>query len=233
LLRWRAWEDLHFGEPELHLLKYLVDPNRIALDIGAAEGVYLFHLKRLALHCVAFEPNPTSFEHLQRAIRGVEIYQAAVSTIDGYTNLRIPIVEGIPYQGWGTIEPKNQLAELPNHAIEEIRVRMVCPDQIALGDVGFIKIDVEGHEVQVLAGLSNVLSTCLPNLLIEVGGAQRGGSLSEVRRKLDPLGYICLKLNKDGLLVPVPTNFEIEDAMNVIFISSKVGVHESGKGWFV
>jgi hypothetical protein len=80
LLRWRAWEDLHFGEPEL-LLKYLVDPDRIALDIGPAEGVYLFHLKRLALHCVAFEPNPKSFEQSQRAISGIEIYQGPLHVL--------------------------------------------------------------------------------------------------------------------------------------------------------
>ena len=59
LLKWRAWQATRFGEPEIRLLRYLVDPMRAALDIGAAEGVYAFFLQRLAQRCIAFEPNPS------------------------------------------------------------------------------------------------------------------------------------------------------------------------------
>ena len=221
LLKWRAWEHLHFGEPEIHLLRYLVDPQRIAIDIGAAEGVYSFYMKKLALHCVAFEPNPKSYSHLKRALAGVEIHQAAASVVDGNTSLRVPIVNGIAYTGWGTIEPKNQLTEIPNHTLEEITVRTMRPDKMALGDVGFVKIDVEGHELDVLAGLSGLLAKCLPNLLIEIGGAQRGGSLSEVRRQLDSLGYMGLRLNERGVLISLPDDLVVWDSMNVIFIANK------------
>jgi FkbM family methyltransferase len=193
-LKWRAWQAVRFGEPEIRLLQYLVDPRRTALDIGAAEGVYAFFLQRLALHCIAFEPNPSSHLGLKRALPEVEIHQAAVSAEDGDATLRIPVVKGGPYTGWGTIEPKNQFPEFPPHTVEETRVRTVRPDRLALGDIGFIKIDVEGHELDVLAGLSGLLARCLPNLLIEIGGAVRGGSLAEVRRRLDPLGYIGLRL---------------------------------------
>ena len=221
LLKWRAWEDLRFGEPELHLLRYLVDPQRTAIDIGAAEGVYSFYLQRLARHCIAFEPNPKSYSHLKRALGGVEIHQAAASVVDGNTTLRVPIVNGIAYTGWGTIEPKNQLTEIPNHTLEEITVRSMRPDKMALGDVGFVKIDVEGHELDVLAGLSGLLAKCLPNLLIEIGSAQRGGSLSEARRQLDPLGYMGLRLNERGVLISLPDDLVVGDSMNVIFIANK------------
>ena len=123
-----------------------------------------------------------------------------MSSVDGDATLRVPVVKGIPYAGWGTIEPKNQLAELPTHVVDEFKVRTVRPDRMALGDIGFVKIDVEGHELDVLAGLSGLLAKCLPNLLIEIGGVQRGGSLAEVRRRLDPLSYIGLRLDDRGLL---------------------------------
>jgi hypothetical protein len=95
--------------------------------------VYAFFLQRLAQHCIAFEPNPSSHLDLKRALRDVEVHQAAVSAADGETTLRVPVVNGIPYRGWGTIEPQNQLAELPLHTVEEIRVRTVCRDRMALG----------------------------------------------------------------------------------------------------
>src|ERR1700730_5703190 len=194
---------------------------RTALDIGAAEGVYALFLQRLAQRCIAFEPNPSAHWGLKRALPEVEVHQAAVSSVDSNATLRVPVVNGIPYAGWGTIEPKNQLAELPTHVVDEIKVRTVRPDRMALGDVGFVKIDVEGHELDVLAGLSGLLAKCLPNLLIEIGGAQRGGSLSEVRRQLDPLGYTGLRLNERGVLISLPDDLVVGDSMNVIFIANK------------
>jgi FkbM family methyltransferase len=201
------------------LLPYLVDRRRAALDIGAADGVYAFHLQRMARRCVAFEPNPSSYSDLKLALPEAEIHQAAVSAADGYATLRVPVVNGISYRGWGTIEPKNHLDEVPGHSVQEIRVPTVCPDRMALGDVGFIKIDVEGHELDVLAGLAGLLATCLPNLLIEVGDPGRGGSLADVRRRLDPLGYVGLVLDASGVLRALPKEVEFKRSRNVIFVA--------------
>jgi FkbM family methyltransferase len=218
LLKWQAWESARFGEPEIRLLRYLVDPRRTAIDIGAAEGVYAFYLHRLARRCVAFEPNPSSHSDLKRALPEIEIHQAAVSATEGDATLRVPVVNGIAYTGWGTIESKNRLDELPPHTVEEIRVRTVRPDRMGLGDIGFVKIDVEGHELDVLAGLSELLVKCLPNLLIEIGDPRRGGSLAEVRRRLEPLGYIGFVLDDRGLLRVLTKEIDVKGSMNVIFI---------------
>ena len=221
LLKWQAWQAARFGEPEIRLLRYLVDPTRAAIDIGASEGVYAFFLRRLAQRCIAFEPNPSSYLALKSALPDVEIYQAAVSAVDGDVILRVPVVNGIPYSGWGTIEPKNRLAELPPHSVQEFRVRTMRPDRMTLGDIGFVKIDVEGHELDVLAGISGLLERCLPNLLIEVGDARRGSSLAEVRRRLGPLGYIGLRLDEKGLLKALANDAEVRDSPNIIFIPMK------------
>jgi FkbM family methyltransferase len=102
-----------------------------APDLGAAEGVYEFFLQRLAQRCIAFEPNPSSHWGLKRALPEIEIHQAAVSSVDGDATLRVPVVKGIPYAGWGTIEPKNQLAELPTHVVDAFKVRTVRLDRMA------------------------------------------------------------------------------------------------------
>jgi len=95
---------------------------------------------------------------LKRALREIEIREAAVSAVEGDATLCVPVVNGIAYTGWATVEPKNQLVELPTHVIEEIKVRTVRPDRMALGDIGFVKIDIEGNELDVLAGLSGCSS---------------------------------------------------------------------------
>jgi hypothetical protein len=91
LPKWRAWQAARFGEPEIRLLRYLVDPMRAAIDIGAAERVYSFFLQRLALRCVAFEPNPSLHLGLKRALPVVENHQAAVSAVEGNATLRVPV----------------------------------------------------------------------------------------------------------------------------------------------
>ena len=219
LLRWRILESAHSGEPELCLLPCLVDPRRAAIDIGAAEGIYAFHLQRLARHCIAFEPNPSSYSELKRALPQVELHQAAVSAMDDCATLRVPVVSGVPYRGWGTIAAKNQFDELQPHSVQEVKVRTVCPDRMELGDIGFIKIDVEGHEVDVLAGLAGTLARCLPNLLVEIGDTSRGGSLAHVRQRLDPLGYTALMLDSNGVLRVVPNDIEFKGSINVIFVA--------------
>lgn len=217
-LKWCAWQGWHYGEPELQLLPYLVDPDKTAIDVGAAEGLYSFYLSKMAKRCVAFEPNPDLHSFLKRTMPSLELYNAAVSGVEGESILRVPVVNGVPYRGWGTIEPKNRLNELPAHSLMQINVRTVRPDRMDLGDVGFVKIDVEGHEIDVLDGLSGLLRRCHPIILIEVGGESRGGSLSNVLRRLAPLGYIALALNQNGLLGVLHPNVIIKDAMNIIFI---------------
>ena len=232
LLKWRAWESDRSGEAEIRWLPYLVDPRRAAIDIGAAEGVYAFHLQRLARRCIAFEPNPALYSDLKRALPAAEIHQAAVSAMEGDAILRIPVVNNIPYKGWGTIEAKNQHDELPPHAVQEVRVRTMRPDRMDLGDIGFVKIDVEGHELAVLAGISGLLAGCRPNLLIEIGDARRGSSLAEVRRCLDPLGYIGLRLDNRGLLRVLVNDVEVSGSMNVIFIPVNELASASGQNFF-
>jgi FkbM family methyltransferase len=221
MLRWRAWEDMHFGEPELRLLKYLVDPRKSAIDIGGAEGVYAFHLQQLAQHCIVFEPNPTFCSNLKRALPSAEIHQAAVSRAEGEATLRVPLVNAVPYSGWGTIEPKNRFSELPPHTVEEIKVQTVRPDRMQLTDVGFVKIDVEGHELDVIAGLTDLLIKCRPNLLVEIGDDQRGGSLADLRCSLDRVGYIGLRLDERGMLRVLADEIEFKGSMNAIFIATK------------
>ena len=41
-------------------------------------------------------------------------------------------------------------------------------DDLNLSNIGYIKIDVEGHELQTLLGLENTIRTNMPNIMIEI-----------------------------------------------------------------
>jgi FkbM family methyltransferase len=189
LFRWQTFENWHYGEPELRLLKSLVDPNRVAIDVGAADGVYSYFLSKIAKRCIAFEPNPVLFQNLKLNLPNVHIYHAALSSSAGRASLRVPVINGAGYFGWATIEPENTLSELQPNEIRSIEVPTLRGDDLDLGDVGFIKIDVEGHERSVLEGLYATIMRCRPVLLIEVSAGERGRSFEQIRSMLDNFNY--------------------------------------------
>lgn len=174
------------GEAELTRLLSLVDPDRLAIDIGAAEGVYAWHLKRLAHKCIAFEPNPVMAKLVRRRLPCVELHECALSSRAYTARLRIP-VGNVPLTGLGTIETANDLAEFA--VVKNIDVQSRTLDSFHFRSVGFMKIDVEGHEIDVLRGARETLVRDRPVLLIEIEERHRPNALSSVARYLSAVGY--------------------------------------------
>lgn len=188
-------------EAELALLRFLVPPGRAALDIGANNGVYTQALLRLTDKVIAFEPNPRYVDELRRFFGDrIRLVAAALSDCSGSVDLVLPRPSGPEdLSALATIEGANPLAsEIP---CERLRVAAMHLDELGLGDVGFIKIDVEGHEEAVIAGAEQTLLRCQPNLLIEAEERHRPGAIEKLTRRLEKLGYRGYFL-EGGVLVP-------------------------------
>jgi FkbM family methyltransferase len=199
----RAREFMRNGEPEARLLSLLVDRDRAAVDVGASNGVYTWHLMRLAKTVVAFEPSPKSFRSLRKACPHLDIREVALSSGNRRDTLRVPICHGVTLEGWGTLHPGNHFAELMPQATESYTVDVARLDDLGFTDVGFVKIDVEGHENEVVEGAGGLLERDRPNLLIEVGGEVRGNDPCAIFRTLRSLGYVTLFLDQGAKLTSI------------------------------
>jgi FkbM family methyltransferase len=197
-----AHSERRWGEPELRLLPLLTSPIRVAIDVGAADGVYTYFLCRHAQECYAFEPNPSSASRLRQYLPEVQLHACALSDHPGELELRVPSVAGLVLNGWGTVDVANTFASLPHHKIAHFRVPCAPLDSFQLLNVGFIKIDVEGHEISVLRGARETLRSCRPNLLVEAEDRHRAGAVADVCRFLAELNYRGWFLN-EGLLLPI------------------------------
>lgn len=173
------------GERELTLIPFLCEPAKISVDVGAFMGVYVIHMLGHSHSCVAFEPRRAAAEELRRVFRRapVRIEECALSEEDGEATFREPLRDG----GRSTLADSNPLEGMGDVKTQSIATRRL--DSFGFANVGFIKIDVEGHELAVLKGALNTIERCHPALLIEIEERHRPGGLAAVRDLLEPRGY--------------------------------------------
>ena len=187
-IRGRADKELKKGEAEAQLLPELVDPKRNAIDIGANKGVYAELLSRLCGKVYAFEPNPKLYKMLVRsAATNVKTYNMALSDKSGTAELRIPRNTGGGYSNQGASLSTYKVSD--NFAVVTVEARPL--DGMALENIGFIKIDVEGFELSVLKGAVETLKRERPVLLIEIEEIHTGRPLEQMVAEVENYGYQC------------------------------------------
>jgi FkbM family methyltransferase len=180
--RWRNFER------EFYLLDHLVDPARAAVDVGANEGHYAGRMAQLTQRVHCFEPIPWFAEALRRKLDPrVEVHEAAVSNREGEGVLRIPYRGETEMHGTSTLETGNALEG--SDRVREVPVKLVRLDDVVREPVGFLKVDVEGHELAVLEGAARILREDQPVVLVETEARHAEGAPFTVFRFLEGLGY--------------------------------------------
>lgn len=184
-LRYKALREWRRGEAEVRLLPMLVDRRRNAVDVGANKGTYSYFLGRLARHVYAFEPNPKMFRILARGAGGnVTVSPLALSDCNGTAEFRVPRGRrGYSNQG-GSL---SAVKVADNFAAVAVETRKL--DDLALRDIGFIKIDVEGFEEPVLAGARATIARDRPTLLIEIEEAHTRKPIEQSLEAVLRFGY--------------------------------------------
>jgi FkbM family methyltransferase len=176
-------------EPEWARLDEWVREGDWALDIGANIGHYTKRLSELAGatgRVVAFEPVAATFHLLSSNARhfahaNVTLLQAAVS--DGTE------VRGMKIPSFATGLKNYYEAELAEGGEGDVSVLTLAIDRLGLpGKVALVKIDAEGHERAVLAGMEGLIAAQHPVLIVETGDR-------EVVAWLEKRGYKSARLD--------------------------------------
>lgn len=206
--RYRARKKAHRNNPELNLIPYLVRRGSVALDIGANLGLVTHFLAPRAGHVYAFEPNPEPLRILPSVVaRNVTVLPIAVSDRSGTANLQI----SRSASGWTS---NGATLETAARAPFELTVDVRRIDDLDVGDVSFIKVDVEGHEQAVLAGARETIARCRPVVMLEVERSHLGDAASENLRRLSDLGYRTYALIDGALTSAGRFSFEAHQDMS-------------------
>jgi len=185
-----VWDDSTIA----HVQRY-VRPGSVALDIGAAIGLWTVPLARAArtvgATVVAIEPLPANARwlHTNLALNGVldevVVHKVALGSSTGMARLESAEMAG----GSAALA----VVDGPPLAADGVDVLVRRLDDLALpGPVSFMKLDVEGHECQVLDGASAVIETDRPVILGEFSPAfleLRGETMGHSLDRLFELGY--------------------------------------------
>jgi len=159
----RQWYDINDPDwiemkLEMRFIRdHLIQPGDVILDCGAHHGrstIVLSNWVGDEGKIVAFEPHPKNAEILQKNIelnnlRNIILVQKAI----GQKNGRIQITG-----------ESNSLVITKGTGVE---VEMTSLDEYSGLNPNFLRIDVEGFEVEVLKGAKNILAT-RPKLAIEI-----------------------------------------------------------------
>ena len=195
-------------EPEFALFRAFDRPDDLILDIGANTGQSIASIRLVApaTRIVAFEPNnllrPT-LERVAAELGNVETIPCGLGDRDTSLQLFTPVMDGLLFTPLSsldiaTLQTPSQLQYMRSLARDGRVALFRSEATIRVGDTfnlrpTAIKIDVEGFEMQVIAGLQETLGACRPLLLIE-----KSRVLSQVVKILSSLGYRPMKLVKNA-----------------------------------
>ena len=138
---------------EIELLKKHIQPGHIVLDIGANIGFYATLLSELVgekgeVHC--FEPDTKNFAHLfatTKKYKNIQITNKAVG----------PKTEKIKIYTSKNLNVDHRTYK-PEDYDKEFEIDAICVDDYVRGRVDFIKIDIQGFEMQAMQGMQKTLA---------------------------------------------------------------------------
>ncbi|MDX5427441.1 MAG: FkbM family methyltransferase [Bacteroidota bacterium] len=201
---WTAsWRDLPSKECEPLIVKELLEDNSVFFDIGANIGIFTFVAEQVipSEHIYTFEPIPELFHRLKRTFPKVNVCSIALSdkTTSGVV-FKIPIIKNRLFDTRGTLNVDYK--EEGETGFRNVSVNVsTLDDFLANRDMrtpSLVKIDVEGHEFNVLKGAQRTLEDHHPLLLVEIEQRHHSEPIQEIFDWLYDRSYQAFYLDFDG-----------------------------------
>jgi FkbM family methyltransferase len=161
VLKRRGWKDKLYSKlienSILHVLEKYVGSG-LVIDVGGNTG-YQTYFHSQYNNVVTYEPVPELFEVLKENLKNLDnvtFINKAVGADCGTVKLYVDV------------NRLSMTSQAPLVENEEIKVPIVSLDSEDHQDVCFIKVDVEGFELEVLKGAVNTIEKYKPTCMVEI-----------------------------------------------------------------
>ena len=197
----KEWEPHVIQEAKKH-----IEPNMNVIDAGANIGCYTVGFSNLTSGKVySFEPHRRLYQQMIANVfinkcPNVFAYNTALGDYKRTVKMSVDHMP-INYDRWtnfgGSVIEENTLL-----GGEDVQMKTL--DSYHITDVCFIKIDVEGYELQVLKGaIQTIMLNNYPPILYECHGQE------EVHQFIESLGYTYTRLGSTADFIATKNKIEI------------------------
>jgi FkbM family methyltransferase len=218
------------GAPEAKLIDWatsLVGAGQSFIDVGAHVGTWAQHFAQKCRSVHAFEPQHSTFARLREGAKlagltNITCHEVALGSLRGEVDLHIVSSDG----GGSTLRPRPELP--PAFRVERVKAAQL--DDYAFEDVGLIKIDVEGFEIEVLRGATKLLKEHRPHLLLEAWGYDwYDCDRAELIAYVEQIGYRVRPVaGWPEMLHAEPVSSMVEVDLKGLFAEVEVALPEGG-----
>lgn len=201
---YRAFKARYRDEkPELLAALAAIRPGDTVVDIGANKGAYLYWFQKAvgpAGKVFGYEPQPSLARYLESvhaALRwqNVTIRDCALSDVTGTGMLNVPGDGDSPGASLGTAITDVTACRHYECQVDTLDHQLRDANRITL-----LKMDVEGHELNVFRGAREILTRHAPVLLFECEARHlRQHTMADVFAFLQGFGYTGEFFTPDGL----------------------------------
>jgi FkbM family methyltransferase len=202
----------------MHLFEQLIPPGATVLDVGGHIGYIALYFASLVgptgrIYC--FEPGANNLPYLRENVGSHPNVTIIEHGVGARNEIRSFYLEDVTGQNnsfvkdFEVFKSNRAFAYASNVTIQEVTVEVITLDDFCRVEgirPSFVKVDVEGFELEVLEGASEVLRDLRPMLMVEI---QR--NYGRIEALMQEHGYGMLSpadaaLEQDALFASSPTN---------------------------
>jgi FkbM family methyltransferase len=208
-LSWKNFDEKKV-EYEMLLLPYFLDKHSVFFDIGSNIGSFILIAGKVLPQeqIYGFEPIPELNKRLKVLFPKANISSLALSNKCVNTQFKIPKINHTHLLTRGTLN--TSFLEANEQGSITIDVQTDTLDSFTsknnIQRVDAIKIDVEGHEHEVIKGALCSFKAYMPVLIIEIEQRHHQQDISLIINDLKQIGYNCFYFNSN--------TFQIEELID-------------------
>lgn len=205
------------------------DPEAVALDIGSNDGTSIALIRKAKPNSYIHSFDPVHKIH--ERIYNHKFHNLGLSSKIGTLDFFVPTVTGYELTQYASTHKEKVIdriykdfgKDVIDISFRKVTSEVSTVDLLKLKPF-FIKVDVEGHELEVLKGASETIRIFKPILLLEI---QDFTQYEELRDFLSTFSYSLCKWPKHAHIANFQFAFQYSDGQtNYVWISK-----ESSKTW--
>jgi len=207
----------------VNLYYRIIKKNDIVLDVGANIGYHTLHFARIVGdngHVISFEPHKVLFNILSSNILINNLSNRVTQKNYGLSSTNSKMffcdIEDVTYDTENLVNYGG--LNLKNEKTNNLEVRVKTLDSLNFDtEINFVKVDIEGMELEFLKGSISTLQLYTPTIFIEISKNK-----NKVIKILKDIGYVIYNVenhgNKNDYICVYPDNKDIVNLLKSNYI---------------